>query len=129
YFSITGNTSRKSVVCDIDVARLIPELQNNHGEYNLTDGNSPRFVEIEEAVSKSLGKRIPFRLPIRVVRLLGKVGDLFLRLNFGLPLTSNSVSKMTATLTFSSKKAKQELAWDPQDALEYIRSDFKETKT
>ncbi len=129
YFSISGNTSRKSVVCDIDVARLIPELLNKQGIFNLTDGLDPRFVEIEEAVAKSLRKRIPFRLPIRIVQLLGKTGDLLLRLKIGFPLTSESVSKMTGTLTFSSKKAAKELGWKPREALDYIRSDYKETSS
>lgn len=129
YFSVSGNSSRKSVVCDIDVARLISELKEQQGVFNLTDGRDPEFVELEEVIARSLNKKIQLKLPAGIVRFLGKTGDLLSRLGIPFPLTSKRLLKMTATLTFSSEKAQKELGWNPQSALSYILSDYKETRT
>jgi nucleoside-diphosphate-sugar epimerase len=126
YFSITGNKARKSMVAGTDVANLVASLKDRSitGVYNLTDGEDPLFVEVEQAVASRLGKSIRIKIPLVAVKFLARIGDLFHRLNIPFPLNSDKLIKMTSTLTFSCQKAKIDLGWTPHPVLPYIRSNF-----
>ncbi len=124
YFSINGNTARKSIVSDQDIAKLVSSLKNKSGIYHLTDGEDPLFVAIEQAIATRVGKSIGIIIPLWLVRFLAKVGDLFNRLNLPSPLNSEKLNKMTSSLTFSCQKAKRDLEWTPDPVLSYIRSNF-----
>ena len=123
YFSIKGNTARKSAVVAKDIATLIPNLEDKQGIYNLTDGTHPSFLEIETAIAQALGKKIPVSLPRPVVSGMSKIGDIFSWLGLPAPLTTNKLKKMTATLTFSDERAQHELGWQPGSVLEWLRNE------
>ena len=121
YLRITNNSARKSMVVAEDVAQLIPQLEGKKGCYNLTDSIHPTFPEIEDAIAKALHKSIPLSLPKGLARLMGKLGDSMARTGLSLPFTTERFHKITATLTFSDEKARQELGWRPRPAIPYIR--------
>ncbi len=115
YVRIKGNPARKSIVSAEDVARIIPSLIDKQGIFNLTDGFHPLFSQIEEAIARETGIPVRFSLHIGLLRLVAKIGD-YITL---FPLNSARLKKMTSTLTFSDTKARSELGWNPQPALQY----------
>ena len=66
-----------------DVAAILPRVAECGGTYHLTDGHHPTFAEVESAMARSLGVRVPPRIPLpvaragaRVLLALKYVGDL-----------------------------------------------------
>jgi nucleoside-diphosphate-sugar epimerase len=114
YFSIGGGKARKSMVLAEDVANLLATCPNVAGIYNLTDGVHPSFAELESLIAKQLGKSSSPNLPLKLARLLGKVGDVLPIF----PITTNTIKKITQDLTFSDSKARQNLNWNPSSVIE-----------
>jgi nucleoside-diphosphate-sugar epimerase len=112
YVRIKGNRARKSVVLAEDVARLLPDLSGKQGIYNLTDGIHPFFSEIENALSREVGKVIRLSMPLFILKWAARVGDW---LPF-FPVNSLKLKKMTSSLTFNDEKARRELGWSPRAA-------------
>lgn len=121
YFQIRKNQAQKSIVLAEDIAKLLLTLEGKSGVYNLTDSQNPTFNDIEEAISKGLGKRIKIQLPLWLVKIFGKGGDLLQFIGISFPLTSMQVQKMTQSLTFSDQKAQDELGWKPRPVLEFLQ--------
>lgn len=117
YLSIGKAESKKSMVWAEDVADLIPHLSKTEGIFNLTDGYHPSFGELENAICTAIGKKNPFKLPIYLARILGKVGDL---LGDRFPVNSQKIDKITSTLTFDDQKARKQLNWKPTPVLEKV---------
>ena len=113
YFNVGGGKAKKSMVLAEDVARFIPVIPPIGGIYNLTDGVHPSFYQISSAIAKN---RIA-NLPLPIVKIIAKVGDL---LGTKAPLNSLKVKKMTSDLTFDDSKAR-EMGWKPQPVLEYLK--------
>lgn len=124
YFKIKSNLAKKSIVLATDVAALIPSLFGKKGIYNLTDGIHPTFQAIEIAIEKATGKKVLIILPYWLVSLLAKMGDILSFLKLPSPLNSNKLLKMTASLTFSDEKAREELAWSPNAVIPFIEKHF-----
>jgi len=116
YFRIGSGTARRSMVAAKDVAKLIPNLFNKNGIYNLTDRRHPSFKEIDTFIGAYYGKSIK-KMPTWVFKTLSKIGDVIPYF----PLTTLKFDKMTQSLTFSDDKAVVELNWSPDDALKYIK--------
>ena len=118
YFRIAGNNSRKSIVMAEDVAAMLPTLAQKQGVFNLTDGYNPSFYELEQVIAKQLrGKKI-LSIPAWLATALGKAGDILDKIfPHKSPVTSDKVSKMKSTLTFSDLKAQQQLGWKPRQVL------------
>src|SRR5690606_7032382 len=64
YLSIGNASARKSMVWAADVAAIIPRLTEVGGVFNLTDGYHPSFGELEKAISGTMGKKPPARIPL-----------------------------------------------------------------
>lgn len=116
YFRIKQNMARKSVVLAADVAMLLPKLEGKNGTFNLTDGHDPSFSSIEDSLAKSAGRPIRFTLPMGLIKIAAKLGDLLSLLHLPTPLNTAKLNKMTATLTFDSCAAVQGLGWQPRPA-------------
>lgn len=114
---ITNNTARKSIVLAEDVARLIARINGQSGTYNLTDGQHPRFSDLEEAIAEVHQQKIRFALPFPLLRTVALGGDLLRRIGLPFPLYSGRLNKMTATLTFDDAAARRDLGWSPQPVL------------
>ena len=125
YVRIRNNNALKSVVLAHDVANLISNLNGVSGIYNLTDGKHPSFKEIEDAIGFRFKKKIKISLPIELLRMIAKVGDLIRVLKIPFPLYSERLNKMISSLTFSDEKARKELNWNPNPVLDFIRTEIK----
>ncbi len=118
YMNIAGGKVIKSILMAEDIARLIPQLEEKGGVYNVCDTRQPSFGEISMSVAKQLGKGKPLNIPYWMAWCMAKVGDL---LGSKAPINSYKLEKMTKSLTFSNVKAKHELGWEPMDVLDNYR--------
>lgn len=117
YLSIGQARARKSMVWAEDVARIIPILAEKGGTFNLTDGHHPTFGELEEAIAKTLDKRMPLKIPHWAAKGLALTGDI---VGSRFPINSDKLRKITSTLTFDDSKARNILGWNPTPVLSKI---------
>lgn len=115
YLSIGGGTARKSVLMVNDIATLIPLLVKKGGVYNVCDDSQPSFRELEIIISTQLNKKQPKKIPFFVAKAMALVGDL---LGSKAPINSLKLKKITESLTFSNRKAKRELEWQPLNVID-----------
>lgn len=114
YLSICGGQSRKSVAMAEDIAKVVPICENKGGIFNLCDSYQPTFHELEELISKQLGKSNPLNVPYWIAICMAKIGDL---LGKKAPINTYKLQKITKDLTFSNEKIKRELGYEPTDVL------------
>ncbi|MEM7478869.1 MAG: NAD-dependent epimerase/dehydratase family protein [Planctomycetota bacterium] len=117
YVSINGGTARKSMVLADDVAKCIFSPALGPGTYNLTDGQHPSFRELEDLICGQLGRKRPINIPHFVASMLGLVGDVIPKF----PISSATIQKMTADLTFDDSRARDEIGWNPDRVVEHFR--------
>ena len=117
YFSIGKADVKKSMVLAGDVAAIIPKLNGTSGIYNLTDGYHPTFDELEKGLANALNKKKPLKIPQSLAILMAKAGDLIGNKS---PINSQKLKKIQSTLTFSDKKAREELGWNPSRVLDNL---------
>jgi len=115
YLSIAGGKARKSVLMVQDIARLLPALIEKGGVYNVCDDSQPSFRELEMLIVEQLEKKMPSSVPYFIAKSMALVGDL---LGDRVPINSLKLRKITESLTFSNKKAKEALNWQPLNVLE-----------
>lgn len=118
YMNIAGGKVVKSILMAEDIARLLPLLVEKGGVYNVCDTKQPSFGELSVSVANQLGKRKPVSIPYWMAWCMAKVGDM---LGSKAPINSYKLEKMTKSLTFSNKKARTELGWEPLDVLANYR--------
>lgn len=118
YFNIDKGRAQKSVLMVEDIAILLPKLVDIGGVYNLCDNYHPSFGEIATSISKQLKLKEPLSIPLWFAKILAFIGD-FLGPKF--PINSARLRKITSPLTFSCKKAMQELDWEPLNVLENFK--------
>lgn len=117
YFSIGKADVKKSMVLASDVAAFIPTLEVKSGIYNLTDGYHPTFDELEKGLAKALNKKNPLKIPQTLANLIAKIGDIIGNKS---PINSEKLKKIQSTLTFSDKKARTDLGWNPSRVLDNL---------
>lgn len=117
YLSIGKANVNKSIVWAEDIANVIPKLAEIGGVYNLTDGYHPSFRELEVVISKSLGKKLPKKIPFWVANALAKVGDV---IGNKAPINSNKLSKIISPLTFNDSAARLTLGWKSSNVLDKL---------
>lgn len=115
YFNIAGGKSKKSMVLAEDVAKSILTISQIGGTYNLTDGYHPSFAELSNKISYQLGKRKPINMPLWLIRIIARLGDL---LGNNAPINSNKLNKITSDLTFDDTKARKTFGWNPTRVLD-----------
>ena len=115
YLSIARGEARKSVLMVQDIARLIPQLAEKGGIYNICDSYHPTFFELEGLICKQLNKKRPRSIPYWFAKGMAVTGDL---IGNKAPINSLTLTKMTKSLTFSNEKAKRELGWEPLSVLD-----------
>lgn len=114
YLNIAGGKVKKSVLMAVDIARLLPLVEDKNGIYNVCDSYQPSFGELSASVARQLGKRKPISIPYWMALCMAKVGDL---LGSKARINTYKFKKMTESLTFSNEKARRELGWEPLDVL------------
>jgi nucleoside-diphosphate-sugar epimerase len=115
YFRIGDGSARRSIVLAEDVAAFIASGVKASGIYNLTDGYNPSLRELETLIAEKTGKRIKV-LPYSLIKVLAKAGDLMPKF----PVNSLRLSKLTSTLTFSDRKAREEIGWHSGSVIEKL---------
>tara|TARA_X000000368_G_C23053970_1_gene722924 strand:- start:2060 stop:2959 length:900 start_codon:yes stop_codon:yes gene_type:complete len=113
YLSIGNGNAEKSIVFASDIAKFLSKINNQDGTYNLTDGKKYKIRDIEESICCKLNKPKPFGIPIWLARLFGILGDILIFL----PVNSDKIDKLSNNLTFSDKKARKKLKWNPSGDL------------
>jgi nucleoside-diphosphate-sugar epimerase len=117
YVTIGKGDARKSMILASNLAIFLESLNLNlKGIYNLTDGYHPSFSELEQFICRQFAKRKPYRIPLRLAKVIGKIGDkipLF-------PVKSNTIDKIIKELTFDDAKAIKEINWRPQSVLQNL---------
>jgi nucleoside-diphosphate-sugar epimerase len=115
YFNIAGGNAKKSMVLASDIAKYILKASEVGGIYNLTDGTHPTLNELSRIISKNLGKSFIPNVSFFIAKILAKFGDII-----GEPLffNSNTLSKLTSTLTFDDTKARKAFGWNPSSVLD-----------
>ena len=81
----------------------------------ITDGYDCTMNEVIEAACRALGlRKSSVHVPLGMAVALGKIGDVVERaLKRNFPLNSNTVRKLTSSLTFSDGKARRVLGYKP----------------
>ena len=115
YMNIASGKVRKSVLMAVDIARLLPLVEEKGGVYNVCDTYQSTLGELSASVAQQMGRRKPISLPYWTAWCLAKLGDL---VGNWFPINSYKLERMTNSLTFSNKKARMELGWEPLDVLE-----------
>lgn len=123
YFNISGGKAKKSMVMAENVAKIIPEVAEVGGTYNLTDGYHPAFFELSEYIAKQLGSKHPLNLPYWVAKILAYLGDVIEII----PIDTKKMAKMTSSLVFNDSKARMLLGWNPQRVLDNFQLELKDT--
>lgn len=118
YLSIGEGRTKKSILMAEDLARIIPNLAKKGGCYNLCDDHHPSLAELEKLIAKQLGKKEPISIPFWAANFMAMIGDM---IGDKFPLNSLKLNKLVKPLTFSNKKAKQDLDWEPLDVLSNFR--------
>lgn len=119
YVNIGGGTARKSMVMASDVADIIPTAADRPGIYHLTDGHHPSLKELGDCIAGQLGVRPPRNISLPVARALGRAGDAINVLFPGkAPISSKTIAKLTASLTFDDTMARNALGWNPHRVID-----------
>src|SRR5690606_28523800 len=119
YVNIGGGTARKSMVMASDVADIIPKAADRPGIYHLTDGHHPSLKELGDCIAGQLGVRPPRNISLPVARALGRAGDAINVLFPGkAPISSKTIAKLTASLTFDDTMARNALGWNPHRVID-----------
>jgi len=118
YLSINAGKAKRSVLLIKDLSDwlLTQNAMKYEGTYNLTDNYDPTFRELEVIISKQLNKKPPLSIPLFLAKMIGIIGDL-LKLDF---INSLKIKKITKDLTFSSKKAIQNVNWQPKKVTKHF---------
>lgn len=117
YFNIDGGLARRSIFLASDIARLLPLVADKGGVYNLADNRQPSFGELAMRIAELLGKGRPPSLPLPLARLMARTGDL---LGPKCPFNSLKLHKMTHSLTFSNRRLREDLAFEPSDVITHF---------
>jgi len=118
YFNIAGGLAKKSMVLASDVSKIIINVAEIGGIYNLTDSYHPNFIELSTCISKQLKKKHIFNMSLSFAIIISKIGDI---LGDWFPLNSVKLKKITSTLTFDDTKAKNAFNWDPEKVLDCFK--------
>lgn len=117
YLNIDGGKVQKSILMADDIANLLELAKFKGGIYNVCDTAQPSFGELSLLIAKQLGKRKPISIPYLLAKSLALVGDV---LGKRFPINSLRLAKLTQSLTFSNKRAVENLNWQPLSVLDNL---------
>lgn len=117
YVNIAGGKVQKSILMADDIANLLELAKDKGGIYNVCDTEQPSFGELSQLIAKQLGKRKPISIPYWFAKSLALVGDV---VGKRFPINSLRLSKLTQSLTFSNKRAIENLNWEPLSVLDNL---------
>ena len=120
-FAVIGKgDAKRSMVFAGDVAAFIPDISSVGGVYNLTDGYSPSYKELADAIRKKTGSPSIKVIPYALASLMAKAGDLIqLIIGRDVPFNSRRLMKMTSSLTMDDSKARDK-GWNPHNVIDIV---------
>lgn len=118
YVNIDKGKVQKSILMAEDIANLLCLAKDKGGIYNVCDTAQPSFGELSQLIAKQLGKRKPISIPYWFAKSLAIVGDMAGKC---FPINSLRLSKLTQSLTFSNKRAIENLNWQPLSVLDNLK--------
>jgi nucleoside-diphosphate-sugar epimerase len=121
YFNIAGGFAQKSMVLVEDISPYILKAIEVGGIYNLTDKLHPSFYNLSLEFSKLLKKNVPYNLSYNQAKFLSFLGD---HIGQKFPFNSNTLQKMTNTLTFDDKLATSSFGWAPNPVINNLNNLF-----
>lgn len=123
YVRIGNGLSCRSMVRADDVAAVMTRAANVGGTFNLTDGYHPTVRELEEAISRKLGRKRPIpSVPLSLIKPVARLGDgINAIIGRRFPVDTIALQKLTSTLTFSDERARQQLNWRPRPVLDLLQ--------
>lgn len=113
YLSIGKASAKKSMLMVDDIPVLIKLVAEKGGIYNVCSDSNPTFRQLEKSISRQTHRRVLW-IPLWMAKILAKCGDI---IGPKSPINTPRLSKITKSLTFSNKKAKEELGWTPSDVV------------
>lgn len=119
YFRIGDGSARRSMVKAVDVALLLPRLIHHRGVYNLCGSVHPSISDVDSLIAGMLNRKVSV-ISLQLANVLAVAGNI---IPF-FPFNKRRLSKLTSQLTFSDKKARVELGWNPTMFSEKDFSDF-----
>lgn len=117
YVNIAGGKVQKSILMANDIANLLGLAKDKGGIYNVCDTAQPSFGDLSQLIARQLGKRKPISVPYWFAKSLALIGDV---LGKRFPIDSLRLSKLTQSLTFSNKRAIENLNWLPMSVLDNL---------
>ncbi|GAB3640788.1 NAD-dependent epimerase/dehydratase family protein [Spirosoma arcticum] len=123
YVRIGDGRARRSMIRVDDVAAVIDRAAEVGGTFNLTDGCHPTIGELEDALSRYVGRSQPIRaVPLVLARAVATVGDgINAVVGRRFPLDTIALQKIVNSLTFSDQLAQRQLDWHPRPVLDLFR--------
>ncbi len=107
YLSIGGGKALKSFVTPEYIAAMISRVREKGGVYNAVEFDI-RLADLEAKIADRYSCRSPGAVPLWLGRAVGLIGSIL-----GLRIINiDKVRKLTSSLTFSSRKAKNELGME-----------------
>lgn len=117
YLNIAGGKASKSILMAEDIANIIPLAKGKGGIFNVCDTDQPTFGQLAGLIAAQLGKRNPISIPYWIAKSLALAGDM---IGKRFPINSSRLDKITKSLTFSNRKAVEELGWTPLKVLDNL---------
>lgn len=117
YVNIAGGKVQKSILMAEDIANLLELAKDKGGIYNVCDTAQPSFGDLSQLIAKQLDKRNPISIPYWIAKILAIIGDI---VGNRFPINSLRLSKLTQSLTFSNKRAIENLNWQPLSVLDNL---------
>lgn len=120
YIHVRGNDARLSLVCAIDVAKVIAALYPIGGTYNITDGKGAKWIELAEAMSANSGamKRQTF-LPEKWASAAWRYASWIPAVKAS--LAPETLARRSKTLTLSDAALRNAIAeWNPFPTIDVI---------
>lgn len=121
YFpALPKSDARRSMVSVRDVAsaawRVSITPKANRQIYFVADDVDYAVSDIERSIRKALGVRQPpLAVPMTLLSLAGRSGDLFKKMLPGFPVNSESIKKLTSSALYSSEKLRHDTGWEPAE--------------
>jgi UDP-glucose 4-epimerase len=115
--------NQRSMVHVDDVARaailVAEDPRAAGGTYVVTDGESYSTRRIYEAMCGALGRGVPsWTIPVFLLRLAARAGDLIEKLGARFPLDSERLARLTESELYDSSLIREQLGWTPTLTLE-----------
>jgi nucleoside-diphosphate-sugar epimerase len=116
YFHIFGKNPMRSFLSVENAARAMAHLAARgvpSGTYNLADASPYSLVDFGNELADRMKRRRPRNAPYAVLRVAGAAGSVIQKLGVHLPVSRESIAKLTSDFTLCTRRLAQTgFEWD-----------------